>query len=248
MLKFFDARVFVGRRGNVPPGSAANTKEVMAILSQCGIEKAVCCHSVSVEGDPFEGNGLLSGELRGTSGMARQWVAMPDTLGDFPKPDALLAMMKSANVTSLRLLPKTLCHSLLPYTAKPLMDALCACRIPVFLDLAETNWDQLYAFCSDFPENPVVLTEPDYRGIRYIDPMLAVCKNLFIGTSNLVAFEALPRLCKKHGAKRFLFESGTPRHSAASSVSNVLYAEISDEEKALIAGENLHALLGEVSL
>ena len=248
MLRFFDARCFVGPRGIVPPGAAASTAEVLEILSRCGISSAVCCHSVSVEGDPMAGNTLLETELKDAPRLARQWVAVPDCLGDFPAPDALPAQMKAAGVTSLRLLPGRLFHSLRPYTMAPLMHVLAACHVPVFLDLAQTNWEQLCDFCRDFPENPIVLTEPGYRGIRYMDPMLEACPNLLIGTSNLVAYRALERLCRKHGAGRFLFESGTPRHSAASSVSNILYAELSTEEKALIAGENLRRLLEEVAL
>lgn len=248
MPMFFDARCFVGPRGNVPPGAAASTEEVLALLGRSGISSAVCCHSVSLEGDPLNGNALLETELKDAPGMARQWVAFPSCLGDGPEPETLLTQMKAAGVTSLRLLPGTMVHSLRPYAMAPLMHALGEARVPVFLDLAEVSWEALYDFCTDFPANTVVLTEPGYRGIRYMDPILSACGNLRIGTSNLVAFGALSALCGKHGAERFLFESGTPRYSAAAAVSLITYAALSQEEKALIAGENLRRLLEEVSL
>ena len=215
MPAFFDARCFVGPRGIVPPGSAASTGEILESLSRCGIASAVCCHSTALEGDPMAGNLLLDAELKNAPGFFRQWAAAPSCLGDFPDTKQLIPMMKAAGVTSLRLIPGTLAHSLRPFAMGKLMNTLADCRVPVFLDLRETNWEQLYDFCRDFPHCTIVLTEPGYRGIRYIDPMLEACGNLRIGTSNLVAFRGLERLCQRHGPERFLFESGVPRYSAA---------------------------------
>jgi len=248
MLNFYDARCFVGTRGNIPPGAAASTAETLAQLSRCGISSAVCCHSAALEGDPMMGNSLLESELPAAPHFARQWVMAPACLGDFPETEALLPMMKASGVKSLRLIPQTLGHSLRPYAIKKLMGALEECHVPLFLDLAETSWEQLYTFCTDFPGCTVVLTEPGYRGIRFIDPLLESCKNLRIGTSNLVAFQALERLCRKHGAERFLFESGAPLYSAAAAVSLITYSGLSGEEKSFVAGENLRILLEEVAL
>ena len=52
--------------------------------------------------------------------------------------------------------------------------------------------------------------------------------------------------CRRFGAGRLLFGTGIPFWVPASVVSAVSYARISWDEKALIAGDNLRGLLGEV--
>jgi hypothetical protein len=55
-------------------------------------------------------------------------------------------------------------------------------------------------------------------------------------------------MCEYFGAERMIFDTGLPTGSATAAVSLICYAEISEEEKALIASGNLERMLGEVKL
>jgi predicted TIM-barrel fold metal-dependent hydrolase len=53
-------------------------------------------------------------------------------------------------------------------------------------------------------------------------------------------------LCGEVGAERLLYGSGLPYGSPGPGITGIQYALISDEERALVAGDNLRALLAHV--
>ena len=79
-------------------------------------------------------------------------------------------------------------------------------------------------------------------------PIFENCDNLYTECSNFVINNAVEHFCKYHGAEKMLFGSGIPNASAAASVSLIRYANISEEEKQLIACGNITRLLEEGSL
>lgn len=248
MLRFVDAKCMIGRRNAPREGSPVIREDFLEIMDRCHIEKAVAHHAMAVEYDMMDGNHTLVEETAGSDRFLRQWCVMPKTFDEFLTPAELVAEMKKKDVKSVRLQPKTSAYSLYPYAIGELMEAMAECRVPVFMDAGESTWDGIYQLCTDYPHNTIVITSPGYRCARQLAPVLAACPNLRVGISNYVVHGGIATVCRHFGAERLLFESGMPVSSAAAAVSLVHYADISREEKAMIAAGNLESLLSEVTL
>ena len=242
MLKFIDARCQLGRRGIVQEGEPVTHEDILELMERCHIEKAVAYHAYAKEAEMDTGNMELVKLTEGDDRFIRQWCAMPSAFGEFMSVEELFAGMKEHNVTSLRLLPKTFGYSLRPYALGKLMAAAAECHVPVFLNLEEVDIDGLYALCKDYPEVNFVLGNTAYRQNRNFGPILEVCPNLYIATGNYVTHNGIKTFCQTFGAERLVFDTGLPTGSATAAVSLISFAEISGEEKELIAHGNVERL------
>ena len=249
MMKFFDARCMIGMRGIVKEGEPTTREEILELMDRCHIEKAIACHAMAKEADLPTGNMKLVEETQGDDRFVRQWCVLPHTFGEFMAADELFAKMKENDVTSLRLLPKTCGYSLKPRSIGKLMDAAADCKVPVFLNLfEEIETAEVYDLCQDFPHVKFVVSNISYRENRWLGPILDTCANLYLGVGNYLVHNGIASLCRHYGAERLLFDTGLPTGSATAAVSLVHYAEISQEEKELIAHGNVERLLSEVKL
>ena len=248
-MKFLDARIQLGPRCMLREGSPATTEEILEVMQRCDIEKAIAFHSLAKEGDMQAGNEELLKITGGSTPFLRQWCAMPSAFGEFFEAEELFRRMKEHHVTSLRLLPKKCDYPLKPYVLGKLMAAAADCHVPVFMTLHEdiAPYD-LYDLCKDYPGVNFVICGVDYRQNRLLAPILEQCPNFYFGTSIYVVHNGLKLLSDYGFTDRLIFESGLPTGSATAAVSLIHYAEISDEEKELIAHGTMERLLSEVRL
>ena len=248
-MKFLDARCMLGPQCMPHDGAPNTTEEILEVMQRCGIEKAIAFHALAKEADMQAGNEELLKITGRDTPFLRQWLAMPSVFGEFPTPEELFAKMKMHDVTSLRLLPKKCGHPLKPYAMGRLMDAAADCHVPVFLTLHDdiAPFD-LYDLCKDYPGVNFVICGVDYRQNRVIGPVMEQCPNFYFGTSVYVVHGGLKLLSDRGFIDRLIFETGLPTGSATAAVSLINYAEISTEEKELIAHGNMERLLAQVSL
>ena len=249
MLKFIDARCQLGRRGVVRENEPVTKEDILELMDRCRIEKALAYHAIAKEGDVKAGNMELLKETGDDSRFLRQWVAMPSAFGEFMSVDELLEGMKKHGVRSIRMFPKTHGYSVKPYALGKLMDAMAEHKIPVFMMYSEiASEDALYAMLTDYPTVDFVISDISYREERKLFPIFEQCKNFHIGTGNYVVHGGVKTMCEYFGAERMLFDTGLPTGSATAAVSLICYADVSEEEKALIAHGNLERMLSEVKL
>ena len=248
-MKFLDARIELGQCCMLREGAPGTTGEILEIMERCGIEKAIVSHAIAREAEMQAGNEeLLKITGEGTP-FLRQWYAMPSVFGEFPEPQELFQQMKRYDVTSLRLMPKKCNYLLKPYVLGKLMAAAADCHVPVFMTLHDDIApEEIYDLCKDYPDVNFVICGIDYRQNRVIGPILEQCPNFYFGTSNYVVHNGLKLLSEYCGVDRLVFESGLPTGSATAAVSLIHYAEISEEEKELIAHGNMERLLSGVTL
>ena len=248
-MKFLDARIELGNRCMLREGAPNTTEEILEVMERCDIEKAIAYHAISRESNIPAGNEELLKITGEDTPFLRQWCAMPSFFGEFLSPDELLRQMKQHNVTSLRLLPKKCNYPPKAYMLNKLMGACAECHIPVFMTLHhDIDPGDLYELCKDHPDVNFVICGVDYRQNRILGPILEQCPNFYFGTSVYVVHQGL-RLMSDYGyTNRMIFESGLPTGSATAAVSLIHYAEISSEEKELIAHGNMERLLSAVKL
>jgi len=248
-MKFFDARCMLGTRGVIREGEPVTHEDILELMDRCHIEKAIAFHAMAKQADVPSGNEALLELTKDDPRFVRQWCVMPSAFGEFMDVPELFASMKANDVTSIRLLPKTCGYSLKPYALGKLMDAAAQCNMPVFLNLGEELLTaQIYDLCQDYPHVKFVISNISYRENRFLGPVLDTCPNLHLGVGNFLVHGGLRLLCKYYDVNRLVFDTGLPTGSATSAVSLVCYAEISEEEKELIAHGNIERLLAEVKL
>ena len=71
--------------------------------------------------------------------------------------------------------------------------------------------------------------------------------SFYIGTSRYFTHRGIEDFVERFGPHKFLFSTKMPYNAGGGPVSQLIYTEISDDDKALIAGGNLRRLLGNIS-
>ena len=249
-LRFFDCNAYFGPRKLQLPGSFSTKDELIAHMESYGIEKALVSHAFARELDPTEGNARLMNEIENDANFAPVWVVLPHHTGEFPEPKKLIKMLKEQNVRAVTMFPNAANYffSMEEWNCGELYDALEKARIPLFIAYPQIDpfLNGLNALLEAHPKLPVVLTNSNYRIARNAYPLLKKHKNLYLETFGFKAQDGIEEVCKLFGAERLIFGSGMPESSGAAAVTMITYANISFEEKQMIASGNLEKLLGGV--
>lgn len=241
-LSLFDCNAQIGRYGVRHAEAFTSLDGLVGEMACSGIAEALAYHSMAREYAPAVGNEML---LEGIPGKPIQpcWVVMPHHTGEMPPPDALLAKMKQKGVRAVRAFPVLHQFRLSEWCSGELLDMAEASGIPFFLDLDQTSWDEIAGVLKEHRRLNLVLLRTSYRIDRYIYPLFDKYENLRIEAATYQVNYGIEEICKRFGAKRLLFGTGLPFTEAGPSIAQITYAEISDEEKRLVAGDNLRHVL-----
>jgi len=242
-LRFFDCYCQIGRYGAPRPGEPLEPAQVHEAMERAGIGRALAIHALAKELAPIEGNELIVALAREHRWVEPCWVAMPHHTGEMPGPDALLAEMRKSGVRSVRLYPALHGWKFSEYGAGEMVSALENARIPTFIGLDQTNWDEVDRVCSVHPGLPVVLVRVTYRIGRTLYPLLEKHENMMIEISGYQPHRGIEEVAGRFGARRLLFGSGLPVFEPGSAVAMVTYAELPHDQKQMIAAGNLETLL-----
>jgi predicted TIM-barrel fold metal-dependent hydrolase len=141
-----------------------------------------------------------------------------------------------------------------PWALGGLWAALADAGIPVLVGASDLgrypdqpgtgfSAQNLYDICRAYPTLPVVVVRLNFSATRIAVPLMRECPNLHLELSFFTAHRGVEMLVREVGAERLLFGSGLPAASPGPAVSALQYALIDDEQRALIAGENMRRLL-----
>lgn len=245
-LPFFDCSCSFGARGIVNPGSFWKVEDLVGKMEHYGIDKALVYHIIAREYNPAIGNRMLMDEITGYRQLFPVWVVMPHHTGEFLCAEELKAKLKEDGIRAARMFPAVSeqYYSTADWNCGELFTMLQSCGIPLFIGLDQLEWERLHDLCSSYPDLKVVLTDVHYRVNRSLYALLKEFDNLYIETYGYKVHHGIEEICGMFGAHRLIFGSGMPVSSGGSAVSMINYARISEEEKRMIAGENLEKLLG----
>jgi len=178
-----------------------------------------------------------------------QWVVLPNHTGEFISAKILVKELSVNAIASVRLCPKNYGFELRQWLLDELLSEMEQIRIPVFLDLDllhwsdSVPWDEIRTLCLAYPNLPFVLCRIGCGSNRNLFPLLEQCNNLFFEISYFDANEGIEACTKRFGAERMLFGSASPTYDPACPISMLFYAEITQQQKQLIAGENIQRLI-----
>lgn len=255
-LGLFDAHCYVGRYKTFRPGSYTETQNLVDHMDHYGISEALVTHAMSRELHPVDGNAAVLGETRGRDRLHPSWALLPPASRELPPPHEVVAQMTAQGVRAVRLFCGAYSFSLSEWCIGALLEELEAHVVPTFLDPdAELDtwdqdrfdWDAVDRLCGAHPRLPVILSEARFRtSNRILYQLLERHDNLRIELSGFWAYHGIEFVTRRFGAHRLLFGTRMPVRNPACAIGQLIYSEVSDEEKRLIAGDNLRKLLGGV--
>jgi len=245
-LAFFDGCAMVGWRAARHPETIWRPEDFVRDYEYYGIAAGLVHHAAAVEYHQDYGNRRLLEEIGGLPALIPQWVLLPHHTGEIAPADEIIPEMLELGVRAARIYPKTHGYDLGDDICGPLLRLLSERRVPLFVDVSELAIGAAASLCGRYPELPVVLCGVGWGTDRVLEPALERAPNLHIETHAFQGHRAYERMVRQFGAERLVFGTGLPDCSPGAAVMMSLYEDISDEDRAKVAGGNLLRLIGEV--
>jgi hypothetical protein len=248
-LAFWDCHAAIGRWTLPPPAGALDPDGLCDELQAAGIAGALVHHGLGRDYDPPAGNDVLLRELEerdhdpGAVALVPCVTLLPTDTEEFPPPEEHLPALIRRGVRGVRLYPKSHNFSLEEWCAGELLSALERHRLPVSIDLAETSWSAIHDVCAAHPALPVIVTRVNYRNERFLYPLFRRHPQLRVEISYFQGHRGVEEVVERFGPERLLFGTGLPFYTAGAPVVMVVRADVGDEARRAIAGENLRRLM-----
>ena len=244
-LDWMDCHAAIGRWTVPPPAGPLDEAGLLAELDAAGIGGALVHHGTARDYDPAAGNDLLLAE-RTSPRLVPCATLLPPATAELPPPDVALPALLAAGVRAVRLYPRSHNFSLAAWCSGPLLDVLERRRVPLSVDLAETDWEGIHRLCEGYPGLPVIVTRVNYRQERFLYPLWERHENLHVEISFFQGHRGLEEAVERFGSRRLLFGTGLPFFDAGGPVVTVARCEVDEAARRDIAGENLRRLLQNV--
>jgi len=244
-LNLFDSNLWLGLPDHFPLAQEIAPKGLAQVLGEYGIRGGLVSHWDGVRVSPQDGNqGLREVQSILPPRVWTVWTGLPLAAGE---PGPLPGTGPSdARMRGVRLFPKTHHFQLSPWVVGSLCEWCISHRLPVFFWHVEVEWEQVYHLASTFPALTVVV-DTQWQKILYhnrdLSGLLEACRNVLVESSNLIGQDFITWLVRKWGAERILYGSFLPANDPYASIGMILDADISEAEKALIAGGNARRLV-----
>jgi predicted TIM-barrel fold metal-dependent hydrolase len=242
-LQFFDCNLIVGRRSSPRPENNLSIVEILGELDYAQIDKALTTHASARDLDPRIGNAAMTELANQHDRFVTSYVVLPHHTGEFPCGDALLRYLSDGGAKAVRMFPVEHSFGLGETWCGNLFATLAEAGVPVFIDQDQTDWVQIDGVLEQHPQLDLVVLRVGYRINRWVYPLLEKHKGLHLEPAFYAAHRGIETLTRKFGPNRMVFGTGLPEWDAAAPISAVQYADIDDECRRQIAGENLSKLL-----
>lgn len=126
-----------------------------------------------------------------------------------------------------------------------LMDVLVERKLPLFCLAAAVPLGQVGELARLCPELTIIIAGVEFRSANVLMPLLETFGNTLLSIgSNYTQHRGIETLVERFGAERLLFGTGLPTAQPMTAITQLMYAEISDEQKWLIGSQNLERLIG----
>lgn len=255
-VSFFDCNATIGAAASPILGNVLSAQELLAEMNVFSIDEALITHTFSQELHYREGTALtiraatVSDRLHPVATVLAEPLARqgPDA------PIAYLEAVLAAGAEAIRVHPDPTHHimdrdvygrqfPLSPHALDYLFKRLETQSIPLFVEMVQSSWDEVYAVCERYPGMPVVLLNVSYTQKRSLLAGLQRHSNLYCDISGYHAHRGIEEVCDLYGPTKLLFGTRLPLYNAMAAVSMLAYADLPIESLKAIAGGNLRALL-----
>jgi len=249
-LAFLDASVWLGRPAGFPLADELKPDALQDALRKHYIAGSLVSHWRSKTASAQEGNQALQDttDSLGDNDFVI-WTALPLYPAEVGPLPGITEVNKK--VRGVRIFPVSHNFPLIRWSAGPLCEWLIEHKIPLFIWHVELDWTQLYELAREFPELKIVVetqTQKILYPVRSLFALMRDCPNVFVELSNFVGPGFIEYAVREFGPERLIFGSFMPVADPFVPMGMVLDADISRDDKKLIAGANLRRMIEEVRL
>jgi hypothetical protein len=247
-LGFFDAGIWLGQPVGFPLAEELKPEQLDSALRRSFTSGGLVSHWRGATVSAQEGNLALEAILPNLhDDTFVVWTGLPL----YPaEPGPLPGQGNVAQrVRGIRIFPKSHGYPLADWTVGSLCAWLIERGLPLFLWHVEVDWPSLRDLARKFPKLIIILETQTKKILYHTRPLFALmqeCSNLLLETSNFVGAGFLEYAVREFGDRRLIFGSFQPINDPLVPIGMILDADISDTEKAMIAGGNLRAIISEV--
>ena len=244
-LNLFDSNLWLGSPDHFPLAEEIEPGALDQAMAEYGIRGGLVSHWDGVRLSPQDGNQRLAdAETVLPPGAWTVWTGLPLAPGE---PGPLPATGHAdPRMRGVRLFPKTHNFQLSSWVVGSLCEWCVSRALPIFFWHVEIEWEQVYRLACAFPALTVVV-DTQWQKILYhnrdLSCLLESCPNVMVESSNLIGQDFITWLVRKWGAERILYGSFLPATDPCAAIGMILDADISEGEKALIAGGNARRLV-----
>lgn len=252
----FDCNSTIGRRAARNPGSVYNVKDLLYVMDNHSIRRALVSHASCQDSGPTPGNEILMSETRGISRLVPCWVLLPNhtrELGD--DTCDFFRRMLANDVKAAKIYPINHHFSLSEWSVGSMLEKLDEYRMPLLIDFSivhysdaimNVQWDKIHEICSRHRNLPVILLRIGANVDRNLFPLLEIFDNLHIDISYYSVNDGIERICDMFGPEHLVFGTGLPVMSPAGPIAMLMYSNIPLSMKQSIASGNLERMLESV--
>jgi hypothetical protein len=247
-LRFFDAGIWLGRPEGFPLAEDLSPDRIKDVLASRFLTGGLVSHWRGKTISPQEGNKALARAIKKEGqDLFTVWTGLPLIPAEAgPVPGSL---EPPAIVRGVRIFPKSHNFPLADWCIGSLCDWLVSRRMPMFIWHTELDWDSLYQIAQVFPALTLIVETQTQKILYHTRPLFALmrdCRNVLVELSNFSGQGLVEYAVREFGAERLMFGSFLPVSDPFVPMGMLLDAELSEQDKALIAGDNLRHLVGEV--
>ncbi|MCK4983347.1 MAG: hypothetical protein KAS17_10515 [Victivallaceae bacterium] len=223
----------------------AQPQDIIKIMDEQKITKALCSHLWAENGQVIFGNELLI-DMTETflDRIERQFVVQPLLLKNY---DVLLSDMKDKKVRSLKICTTKFNLVMCDEVFGDMFTFCQNYKIPIWISESQIEWRDLCLVLKNYPALNFVITDARYNKNNMIISLMRKYENLFFDISRYNVFDGIAGMVNEFGSKRLLFGSAMPKYSPAASINFILESNITKTQKTDILGNNLEKLLGDIS-
>ncbi len=243
-LRWIDCNTRVGTWSNPRPEQFMDVNGLIAAWDRVGIEGGLTSHAWAWEWSPARGNQMLLDETAADPGIRPCFVALPHATHEIAPALRFAQDVRQAR-GAVRIFPAKQAWSTQDWCAGALFDALQCAGVPLLVDITQAGWDAIAGILAGHPRLPVIVLETFYRVDRMVYPLMERYPLLHLEANTYAPFMGVEAVVANFGAERLIFGTAMPELEAGGPMALVAYADVSDEDRAKIAGGNLLRLLGE---
>lgn len=239
-VKYFDTNVIVGKRGYIESGALWRSEDIIKVMKDAGIAGGLVYAGWARDYTPVYGNGRLVEELDKAQGYFYSCYAiMPGVLGCAPSPDEVIEDIKKKKMAAAVMFPKSQTYLPTETVMGEYYSALEKAEVLLIVEEAEISLSDLDNLLTLHPSLNVLLAGVSWENCERSAALAKKYSNLYFDTSKMENKEELECAVKNIGGGRLVFSSGLPFASPEKVMGIIENAEISDEEKQIIASGNV---------
>lgn len=250
-MNFFDINCMLGPTNTDREPSFRTPDALLVEMDRVGIAEALVYATQARMAHPVDGNAKIVEMTRNQPRLHACWVVLPPGTIEQPEPKELVKRIRANDVRAVRMFPEEHNFPLLERSLRPLLSALTEARIPLLIDTGRVGWSQIkldwrevFAIAEAHPTLPLVLLREGGTTERVLFSVWDEFPNLHLETSYIQESRIVEEITERFGQRSLLFGTGMPTYDPGGPLALIQGAQIPEEHRTDIAGNNLRRLFG----